>query len=319
MSKQSNLQSYGALLLATRFKRLSEAMYVGVDANYRALGVDLSSRCFPILFLLRDHGAMSITALANELGQTHSAVSQLSRRLLAAQVVDELANPADERQRMLRLTKDGQAMMAQVTPVWGDVCAAVDVVCGNKTADLLNIIERMEHQLSEAPFADFIASRKRERDLAAVEIIPYSVAYRDDFKRLNIEWLERYFYVEEIDHVVLSDPDKNIIVPGGSIFFARLRDEIIGVCALIKMGDGRYELSKMAVTAASQGLGIGRRLIERVIDDFKQRGAKTLYLETNSKLKPAIALYESIGFVHEKRPNEEVHYQRANVYMVWRP
>ena len=37
-------------------------------------------------------------------------------------------------------------------------------------------------------------------------------------KLLNIEWLETYFVVEEIDERVLSHPHTEIIDPGGYIF-----------------------------------------------------------------------------------------------------
>ena len=46
-------------------------------------------------------------------------------------------------------------------------------------------------------------------------------------------------------------------------------------------------------------------------------GAPLLFLESNSKLHPAIRLYESSGFTHVARPAGDAHYQRADVYMEW--
>ena len=46
--------------------------------------------------------------------------------------------------------------------------------------------------------------------------------------------------------------------------------------------------------------------------------AKTLFLESSSTLKRALALYEANGFHHAPRPESEVHYQRSDVYMVFR-
>ena len=152
---------------------------------------------------------------------------------------------------------------------------------------------------------------------ASVGIIPFESQYAGDFKRLNLEWLEKYFKIEPVDAEVLSQPHL-IIEQGGALLLAKCGDEIIGTCAVIHEGDGHFEISKTSVTAAFQGQGIGRRLLEAALDAFKDLGGKELYLETNSVLTSAIALYESAGFVHAQRPTPSP-YARANVYMVYRP
>lgn len=151
-----------------------------------------------------------------------------------------------------------------------------------------------------------------------VAIIPYDPAYRADFKRLNVEWLEKYFSVEDIDDRVLSDPETYIIERGGYIFFASTGSGIVGTAALIAAGTGRYELSKMSVTEAARGLGIGRMLGEAAVGHFESIGGRELYLESNSRLTPALTLYESLGFVQEPVPGDS-EYERADVYMVYRP
>ena len=80
---------------------------------------------------------------------------------------------------------------------------------------------------------------------------------------------------------------------------------------------GRYELTKMAVTTAAQGLGAGRRLGEAVIDRYRALGGTSLYLESHSSLAPALALYESLGFRHSPRPAPS-EYARSDVYMEYR-
>jgi ribosomal protein S18 acetylase RimI-like enzyme len=152
--------------------------------------------------------------------------------------------------------------------------------------------------------------------VGAAEIVPFESRYREDFGRLNLEWLRRYFRVEPIDEQVLSSPEA-ILRDGGAILFARLDGRIVGTCALIRHG-GDWELSKMAVTADCQGSGIGRRLLEAAIAEFRARDGGTLYLETNSILAPAIRLYESAGFVHAPRPGGPSPYERADVYMTYR-
>ncbi|HZU52462.1 MAG TPA: GNAT family N-acetyltransferase [Holophagaceae bacterium] len=149
-----------------------------------------------------------------------------------------------------------------------------------------------------------------------VEIIPFEPRYRDAFKRLNIAWLEKYFRVEPLDEEVLSDPETRILGPGGHILFARQGEGIVGACALMHEGGGRFELSKMAVDERHQGLGLGRRLLEAAVAKFKELGGTELFLESNSRLAPAIRLYETSGFRHAPRPGAS-HYERADVYMVY--
>ena len=149
-----------------------------------------------------------------------------------------------------------------------------------------------------------------------MQILPFAPRYAADFKRLNLEWLQKFFRVEPIDEQVLSSP-QDIIRKGGAIYVARRDREIVGTCALINDGDGVYELSKMAVTAHCQGLGIGRKLLAAGIAAFQARRGRRLILETNSILKPAIKLYESVGFEHAPAPHTSM-YERGDVYMIYR-
>lgn len=313
----SKLQTYGSLMLGSRLRRLSDQLYAGVDASYLAAGVELSSRCVPLLLLLRDNGPTAITVLAAQIGQTHPVVVQLGRKLLDAGVVADMPDAKDERRRLLALTGAGQALLGTMAPLWDDVRAGVDAVFEHATPQFMALLEGAEARLQAQGFGETIAACRRRRERAAVEIIDYAAQYAADFKRLNIEWLERYFYVEALDDKVLSDPQSSILDAGGQIFLARLDGRIVGTCALIRAGGDAVELSKMAVTPACQGLGIARRLIERAFDAFEASGAALLFLESNSKLQPAIQLYESSGFAHVARPAGEAHYQRADVYMEW--
>ena len=86
------------------------------------------------------------------------------------------------------------------------------------------------------------------------------------FRRLNEEWIARYFAMESKDEEALADPRRTILERGGRIFFAVLEGKTVGCCALLAIGPGEYEVAKMAVTESSRGAGVGRRLLERVVD-----------------------------------------------------
>lgn len=138
----------------------------------------------------------------------------------------------------------------------------------------------------------------------------------DEFRRLNLLWIERYFAVEEPDRLLFADPWKAVIEPGGSILFARLEKRIVGTCALLRHDAAVWELAKMAVEEVMQGLGIGEQLGRGIIDRARRNGGRTLFLESNDRLTPAINLYLKLGFRHAGRPGDQSAYSRANVHMV---
>ena len=151
-----------------------------------------------------------------------------------------------------------------------------------------------------------------------LRIVDFTAAHAAAFRRLNVEWLEKFFRVETIDETILSNPQAEIIAGGGQILFAVWKIEVCGTVALRHCGGGRYELTKMAVTASRQGAGIGRALMVAAINRFKDLDGKELYLETHSSLTTAIALYESAGFVH-RAPPKPSEYARADTYMLYKP
>jgi putative acetyltransferase len=149
--------------------------------------------------------------------------------------------------------------------------------------------------------------------MTAVEIREFEAGDAAAFRALNEEWITRFFALEEKDLAMLGDPETNILARGGRIFFAICDGIAAGCVALQPMGDGEFEIGKMAVTPASQGLGLGRKLMLRAIEAARESGATRLYLETNHVLTPAIALYESVGFTH--LPAGDSPYVRADVRM----
>lgn len=136
------------------------------------------------------------------------------------------------------------------------------------------------------------------------------------FRKLNEEWITRYFRLEAKDEEALADPQSSILASGGRIFFANVEDQCVGCCALLCSGANEFEVAKMAVTSSCQGSGIGRKLLHAAIEAARSAGARRLYLETNHMLTPAIRLYASVGF--KPVPPDRIvpsQYARADVYM----
>ncbi len=134
------------------------------------------------------------------------------------------------------------------------------------------------------------------------------------FTRLNLEWLEDLFVVEEDDRRILGDPEAAILAPGGHILFARCGGETVGVCALIPVDRTAYELAKMGVDKTLRGQGIGRKLLAATVAHARSLGAEMLLINTNAKLANAIHLYRAAGFVTSDDPRHH-RYGRSDVFL----
>lgn len=135
-----------------------------------------------------------------------------------------------------------------------------------------------------------------------LRIVTFDPAYRDEFRRLNVAWLERYFKVEPIDERVLGNPEAEVLAPGGEILFALLQYQVVGTVGL-KVEDGDSdELTKMAVDERWLGQGYGQCLLQAAVDLARERGKRRVVLYTQTSLKPAISLYRKHGFVTLDEP-----------------
>jgi N-acetylglutamate synthase-like GNAT family acetyltransferase len=146
-----------------------------------------------------------------------------------------------------------------------------------------------------------------------VDIIDYSDQYKADFRKLNLEWLDKYNLTESHDLMVLDDPRSTIIDRGGFIWLAIADNKVVGSAALVKEHEGIYELAKMAVTAGYRGRGISKMLIETCLAKAKQVGAKKLSLFSNHQLLTALKLYEKYGFYYVEV--EDSPFETADIKM----
>jgi ribosomal protein S18 acetylase RimI-like enzyme len=133
------------------------------------------------------------------------------------------------------------------------------------------------------------------------------------FEKFNRNWIEKYFEMEAIDEFVLTNPEAAIIKPGGAILMALYNGTVAGTVALRKINAVTYEFTKMAVDERFRRNGIAEALSRASFEKAKQLGAVEVILYTNSILKPAIALYEKLGFMHQ--PVGIGEYKRSDVKM----
>jgi ribosomal protein S18 acetylase RimI-like enzyme len=146
-----------------------------------------------------------------------------------------------------------------------------------------------------------------------ISIEPFNNKLAIYFTKLNKAWVKKYFEMEPLDEIMLSDPKNYFIDKGGFIFFAMYNNEVAGTFAMLKVSDTVFELSKMAVDENYLGKNIGNAMMQFCLEEAKRLQLEKVILYSNTILGPAIHLYKKYGFVEIKDFKSE--YKRSNIKM----
>ena len=88
--------------------------------------------------------------------------------------------------------------------------------------------------------------------------------------------------------------------------------EIVGTAGARSLGPGVGEIKRMWIRPGLQGLGLGRRLLSRCLEEARALGFRVLRLDTERQMAPALHLYRSCGFTEIPDYNGNT---RAQVWM----
>ncbi len=123
---------------------------------------------------------------------------------------------------------------------------------------------------------------------------------------------------------MFSDPwsadDFAECVDSGVPFLVAERQGIVAGYVVAHYAADEGEILNLGVAAAHRRQGIGRALVERVLQTLVQRGVGTVYLEVRASNAAARQLYESLGFGevarrarYYRRPIEDAVVLRAAI------
>ncbi|UAK25776.1 bifunctional helix-turn-helix transcriptional regulator/GNAT family N-acetyltransferase [Sphingomonas nostoxanthinifaciens] len=303
----------GAVMLGSRLKRLAERLQTGAERIAVDCGLPMQPSQMPLLTALYRRGPMTVGDAVQVLGVSQPAVTRILSRLVEMGLVETSRDARDQRSKTLSLSPAGlDAMQLATTVLWPRVRAAVGELCD--VPALLDLIETTERALADQPLD--------QRPRGGLAIRRFTDALAEDFYSINAEWIETMYRLEQTDIDVLRNPRERIIGPGGDILFVEDPQlGIVGTCALQKMGERQFELTKMGVLDKARGRKAGEFLLEAIIARAHALGCDRLYLLSNAKSAAAIYLYEKLGFVHDAGIMEEFgrRYERCNVAMLYRP
>jgi len=142
----------------------------------------------------------------------------------------------------------------------------------------------------------------------------YTAEDASAFKALNLEWLDKFFVVEPVDEVVLSQPQTTILDKGGHIIMAEVNNEVIGTFAFIKKEDRVFEFSKMAITPSHRGKGYGNTMMQFAIQFAQEQQWDKILLYSSTRLENSIHIYRKYGFI-EVDLETNSNYARSDIKM----
>lgn len=86
--------------------------------------------------------------------------------------------------------------------------------------------------------------------------------------------------------------------PAITLFAARAGEEVLAIGALKRLDEQHGELKAMHTDAAARGMGLGRAMLARLLEEARLRDLRRVSLETGAmaEFAPARALYKGAGF-----------------------
>lgn len=115
----------------------------------------------------------------------------------------------------------------------------------------------------------------------------------------------------------LQGLDKKYAMPQGRIYAAYVQEKLAGCLAFHALSEQACEFKRLYVKPSFRGQKIARQLMDRAICDARKIGYRHVYLDTLASLKPAMDLYEKIGFAqippYYANPLPDVRYYKLNL------
>lgn len=275
-----------------RFNRAITQRIGALDEAYLSRGRSLGlSR---LLWEIGSAGA-EVRLLRARLGLDSGYFSRQLRRLETEGLVSTDPDSGDGRVRKVRLTSKGLAERE-----------VLDGSSDELAASILEPLMESQRDRLVAAMADverlILASQVR------IEITDPRDADARYCLRSYFEELGRRFDTGFDPAQSIPAGDDEMTLPNGLLLVATLQASPVA-CGALKLhpDTGIAEVKRMWVSQEVRGLGLGRRLLDRLAAEASSREMRTMRLETNRSLTEARRLYQSAGFVEVEAFNDEAY------------
>ncbi len=297
----SAFEILGYLAGATRFRRISEKLYVDGDKIYKDAGVQFKASWFPVYYVLAlAESPMTVLQIAEQIDFSHITVKNVLRELEKEELVSIEINPADKRSKLVSLSLKGQKLIYRLKPLWISFSTALKKVFQAGHPDFMNILNRIDRLIEENPINQMVAQQETE----SVVVVDYSPGLNKHFHELAGPWLteELNGTLKEEDGIALRNPDEKYFIEGGFLFYAKYKDQIVGFVALKRLDDSTFEFANFYVQPNYRHLEIENLLIERCISRCMENEVSELWLQTSISKNEAHLIYDALDFIDKAPP-----------------
>ena len=143
-------ESLGFLVFGSRLRRLSETFLGDVNRIYKDYKLKFDAAWFPVFYILSRKESVSIKDIADELGISHSSVSQLLSALQQKGLIKTTTAADDARKKTVEFTVKGKKLQQQIAPVWAALSQAMEELVneGRHSKVLLKAIGEVEERMT---------------------------------------------------------------------------------------------------------------------------------------------------------------------------
>lgn len=233
-----------------------------------------------------------VRLLRARLGLDSGYLSRLLRSLQTAGLIKVTAGAGDRRTRVARLTSAGQRERAALDERSDELARALlaPLSC-NQRERLVAAMHDVGRLLSSAS-AQITPTDPEHPDAR------YCLAeYVAELNRRSERGFDASVGATALPHEVRP--------PAGEFFVAYLHGEAVGCGAVKHHADAPAEIKRMWIAPSARGLGLGRRLLDRLETCALAGGARIAHIETSAVLPEALSLYRSAGWVEVPAFNDE--------------
>jgi DNA-binding MarR family transcriptional regulator/predicted GNAT family acetyltransferase len=271
---ESQLQS------VRRFNRLVTQRVGALEVDYLRRGRPLAEA--RLIFEISANG-VDVLDLRGQLGLDSGYLSRLLQSLKTQGLIAVAKGDGDGRRRRVRLTRKGSVERA-----------AYDRLSDNLAASMLGPLDASEQRRLLAAMGEV------ERLIRAASIMVAAEAADSADARLCLDAYFRELAARfETGFDVAADDSarvKDMTPPSGLFVIARLESDAVGCGGFKRIDETTGEIKRVWTAPSARGMGVARRVLRTLEAEAREKGLKTLRLDTNRALTEAHALYRSEGY-----------------------
>jgi DNA-binding MarR family transcriptional regulator/N-acetylglutamate synthase-like GNAT family acetyltransferase len=252
-----------------------------------------------IVFELAHRPDLTSSDVCRELGLDAGYLSRILARLEQQGLLEKVRSETDGRERLLRLTPEGEKAFALLDQRSRDEVAQMLAELSEEDQQhLLKAMATIQGVLGTSfKYADpFVLRFPEPGDLGWV-IHRHGVLYAEEYR-----WNEQF---EALVAQVVAEFITHFKAEQERCWIAEMNGEIVGSVFVVQASDTVAKLRLLLIEPKARGLGLGTRLVEECIRFARRRGYQKLVLWTNSVLVVARHIYEKTGF---KLVAQEAHH-----------